>query len=123
MAKKANKGKLPKEIAGVKVPKELRRAGAGAARIIDHPVVGDLVAAALLAAAAALRESKDVRAAARSIGDEAGEAAAGTARVMNKARAALKAAANAIGQGILDELAGGSGGGKKGGRGGRKKGS
>lgn len=119
MAKQSVKNKLPKQIAGVKVPKELRKAGASAVRLMEHPVVSDLVVAALLAAAVALKDNKSVRDAAGAVGDEAGEAAAGTARVAGKAKVALKAAAGAIGQGILEEF---SGGGKSGAKAGKSRG-
>lgn len=46
---------IPKEIAGIKVPKELRKAGRKAVELVQDPVVSEVVAAALLSAAAALR--------------------------------------------------------------------
>ena len=46
--------KLPKKVAGVKIPKSLRKAGAAAAELAQQPVVGEFVAAALTAAAASL---------------------------------------------------------------------
>jgi hypothetical protein len=57
--KKAKKGKVPKEIGGVKVPKKLRKLGNQAAKAVKDPAVTEVVAGALLAAAAALREGKD----------------------------------------------------------------
>jgi hypothetical protein len=48
--------KLPREIAGVKVSKAVRKAGEAALKLASEPAVGEAVAAALLAAAAALRE-------------------------------------------------------------------
>jgi len=57
--KKDKKNKVPKEIGGVKVPKKLRKLGNEAARLAMEPVVAKVVAGALLAAAAALREGKD----------------------------------------------------------------
>ena len=58
-AKKAENGaKLPKRIAGVKVPKELRAGGGKVAELLRNPVVMDVAAAALLAAAAGLREGR-----------------------------------------------------------------
>jgi hypothetical protein len=50
------KSKIPKQIAGIKVPKKLRKAGNKAVKLAKDPVVGEVVAAALLSAAAALRE-------------------------------------------------------------------
>jgi hypothetical protein len=57
--KKTKKGKVPKEIGGVKVPKKLRKLGNQAAKAVKDPAVTEVVAGALLAAAAALREGKD----------------------------------------------------------------
>jgi hypothetical protein len=58
VAKKKKKGgakarKLPKHIAGVKVPKALREAGGDLLAAIDKPLMMDLAAAALSAAATA----------------------------------------------------------------------
>ena len=50
------KNKIPKQVAGIKVPKKLRKAGNRAVKLAQDPVVGEVVAAALLSAAAALRE-------------------------------------------------------------------
>ncbi len=47
--------KVPKEIAGVKVPKKVRKAGNRALEFADHPAALELAAAALSAAAAALQ--------------------------------------------------------------------
>lgn len=55
-AKGAGGAKIPKEVAGVKVPKELRRLGKKAVKAAQSPVVSELVAGALLSAAAALRQ-------------------------------------------------------------------
>ena len=57
-AKKRTAGKanpIPKEFGGIKVPKELRKAGKKAIELVKDPVVSEVVAAALLSAAAALR--------------------------------------------------------------------
>jgi hypothetical protein len=50
------KAKIPKQVAGIKVPKKLRKAGNKAVKLAQDPIVGEVVAAALLSAAAALRE-------------------------------------------------------------------
>ena len=50
------KAKIPKQVAGIKVPKKLRKVGNKAVKLAQDPVVGEVVAAALLSAAAALRE-------------------------------------------------------------------
>ena len=99
MAKKTKR--LPKKIAGVKIPKELRKAGGKAVTLAArHPVISDIVAAGLLAAAAALTDDKKMQAAAARLGEEAEEAG----RKAGRARNAVKAAAGAIGQALLDEL-------------------
>jgi len=78
MGKKKAKGdKLPKSIAGVKVPKELRGAGGMLARLARDPAAREVALAALTAA---LAVRKDNRKAARKLtgGDgDAGEAAGG----------------------------------------------
>ncbi len=55
-AKGAGGAKIPKEIAGVKVPKELRKLGQKAVKAARSPVVNEIVAGALLTAAASLRK-------------------------------------------------------------------
>ena len=78
--KKAKKGKdkdkvrIPKRIAGVKVPKSVRDAGRQALKLSAQPAVSETVAAALLAAAAALRDPPATRRAAGAAADSAGEA-------------------------------------------------
>lgn len=74
MAKKAKKkstAKLPKQIAGVKVPKHLRETGGKLVEAMRHPLFADVVAAALIAAAAALRDNKGVRSATSETGQRA----------------------------------------------------
>lgn len=53
------KAKVPKQIGSVKVPKRLRKLGDQAVKAVKDPAVSEVVAGALLAAAAALREGKD----------------------------------------------------------------
>lgn len=98
--KKAN-AKLPKTIAGVKVPKELRKAAGQAAKLAEHPVVSDIVAAGLLAAAASLMETKTVAKAAGAVGEGAEDAADEAARNVGRAKAAVSAAAGAMGREIV----------------------
>lgn len=69
----AKKG--PKRIAGIKVPKRMRKRLGKAGGVLQHPLVADLTAAALIAAAAALRDNKKVRSAARKAKSKAGDAA------------------------------------------------
>jgi hypothetical protein len=65
------KVKIPKRIAGVKVSKAVRQAGKTALKLAEQPAVSETVAAALLAAAATLRDSPATR---RAAGASAGEA-------------------------------------------------
>lgn len=58
---KDGKLKVPKRIAGVKVPKKVRKTARKALAAADHPVALELAVAALTAAAAALRERGDGR--------------------------------------------------------------
>ena len=51
-----SKTKIPKTVAGIKLPKKLRKAGNKAVKLAQDPIVGEVVAAALLSAAAALRD-------------------------------------------------------------------
>jgi hypothetical protein len=51
--KKGGKARIPKEIGGVKVPKKLRKLGGKAVKAASDPVVSEVVAGALLAAAEA----------------------------------------------------------------------
>jgi hypothetical protein len=52
---KTGKLRVPKKIAGVKVPKKVRKTANTALKFADHPVAMELAAAALTAAAASLR--------------------------------------------------------------------
>ena len=58
-AAQAEAPKLPKRIAGIKVPKELREPGGKLLEAVRHPLVMDVAAAALMAAAAGLRKGAD----------------------------------------------------------------
>jgi len=71
---KARGTKLPKEVAGVKIPKKLRKAGSAAMDLAQQPIVGELVAAALTAAAASLmKDTKAGRAVRREAADATSE--------------------------------------------------
>jgi len=101
---KKKAGKLPKEVAGVKVPKAVRKAGKAALKLASEPAVGEAVAAAMLAAAAALREPpKPGRA--PHLGPESG--AGGADEVMRQAGGlvdALRAAAVDVARRAVDAL-------------------
>lgn len=69
------KNKLPKRIAGVKIPKKLRKRGGKLYALINNPLIADLVAVALLAAADRISRQPKVKKA----GKTAKHAAADTA--------------------------------------------
>lgn len=77
MAKADKKAKKQGKAAGVsatvtaKLPKKLRKAGAKAIKLAGQPVVSEIVAAALLSAAAALRDGKGARGGAGAAGKSA----------------------------------------------------
>jgi hypothetical protein len=50
----AKAGKLPKRIAGVKIPKKLRKKGRKITAVLENPIVAQIIAAGLLAAADAI---------------------------------------------------------------------
>ena len=73
----AKTAKLPKHIAGVKIPKKLRKRGGKAYALLQNPLVADIVAAGLIAAANAMAKSKPVKKAgkaAKHAAKDAGEA-------------------------------------------------
>lgn len=111
MAKKSKNAKIPKKVGGVKIPKEVRKAGDKALRLAaEHPVISDIVAAGLLAAAAALTGDKKLRITARELGEDVKEAASASAGKASRAKAAAKAAAGAMGKVLRDELVSGPAG-------------
>lgn len=71
----AKNNKLPKRIAGVKIPKKLRKRGGQVFAFLDNPVISSIVAAGLLAAADSISRKPKVKKA----GKKARHAAAGTA--------------------------------------------
>jgi hypothetical protein len=73
MAKK--KSKIPKKIAGVKIPKTLRKQGKGLAAMIDTPTGRALAAEVLMAVAGVLAGTKSGRKAAAHAVDDAADAA------------------------------------------------
>lgn len=85
--------KLPKQIAGVKIPKRLRRRGAPVYELINQPMVrnilADVIAAGLLAAADRLSRTPP----ARKAGKKARHAAAGASEATAEAAAAGAAGA------------------------------
>ncbi|WP_332811684.1 hypothetical protein [Sphingomonas sp.] len=94
---KGRAGKVPKEIAGIKLPKELRKA---VAPIVDwaerNPLVTDAIAAALLAGATALADNKGAKKAAKAAGAGAGAAAVKAGKGSERIGLALAVAAGEI---------------------------
>ena len=80
--KEKKKDKAPKSAAGIKLPKQLRKAGHLAMDLAREPVVSEVVAAALLSAAAALRGNKK---AARAVGAAGGEVLQGATEATKQA--------------------------------------
>jgi hypothetical protein len=118
MAKgKDKKDKGKKADKGVKIPKPLRKAGKEALKLAKEPAVAEIVAAALLSAAAALRGDK----AAAKAGKQGAEAAADAGRQAMKIGDSLRTLAVDLARRTLDNweqpapAKGGSGKGKKGG--------
>jgi hypothetical protein len=121
--KKAGK----KEAGGIKVPKSLRKAGKEALKLASEPVVSEIVAAALLSAAAALRGDKVAAKAGRSgaaAAGAAGDAAGNVGRQASKLGDSMRALALDLARKTLDNWErpaaekGGSGKGGKGNGGG-----
>jgi hypothetical protein len=86
-------GKIPKRVAGVKVPKGVRKAGKSALKLAERPVVAEAVAAALLAAAAALRDGGGAKKATKGAGGSAGEAAGAAGKQVSLLGDALRSIA------------------------------
>lgn len=100
---KKSKTKVPKTIAGVKVPKELRKASKKLAKLAEEPVARDI---ALGAIAAGLAARKDVRAAAKKAAAETGAEAPEDTKWIS---AALGAAALEAGRRIFKVMEQGEG--------------
>jgi hypothetical protein len=97
--KKAKGDKLPKTIAGVKVPKDLRGAGGLLASLARDPAAREVALAALTAALAA---RKDNRKAARKLVAGEGEGAEKSSSASSWIRPALTAAAVEAGRMLVD---------------------
>jgi hypothetical protein len=63
MAKKDKTPKMPKKVAGVKVPKDLRKSAKSALKLAQNPIAQEVISAALVAGAAALAKRKIEKAA------------------------------------------------------------
>jgi hypothetical protein len=103
MAKKKKKAaRLPKRIAGVKIPKAVRKSGGALLGQVNTPLGRELIAAGLVAAGAALAKKDEVRRGARLVAEEAEDAAELGARMASQIGDVVGAAANAA----LDRLFG-----------------
>ena len=85
----AKNGKLPKRIAGVKIPKKLRKRGGEISVLLSNPLVADIVAAGLLLAADRIarkpkvkKAGKAAKQAAEDTAQAAGEGAGNIATVL-----------------------------------------
>jgi hypothetical protein len=104
-ADKALNIETPKIIAGVKVPKKLRKLGDQAVKAARNPVVSEVVAGALLAAAAALREGKDPKTrVGAATGDAARNAADGVRKEAGRLSDSLKLMALDLARHTLDAI-------------------
>lgn len=74
----AKNSKLPKRIAGVKIPKKLRKSGAPLYALLQNPLVADLVAVGLVAAADAMTKTQTAEAAGKAAKHGAEDAAEAT---------------------------------------------
>ncbi len=111
--KKAKKGKgadkvvsgdIPAEVSGVKVPKKLRKLGKQAVKAVKNPVVSEVVAGALLAAAAALREGKDPKSVTGGLKNGARKAANGAGEGAERLSDTLKTLALDLARRTLDGI-------------------
>lgn len=97
------KTKIPKQVAGVKVPKKIRKKGDKLiAAAEQHPILAELAASALLAAAAALRDGGKRRV----IKDEAEAFATKVKSDGAELKAAIKAATSDALRQLSETLAG-----------------
>jgi hypothetical protein len=99
MARDKNKDKKG---GGVKIPKKLRQIGKKAMKLADSPVVSEVVAAALLSAAAALRENDGARRKAVKAGNVALDAVEGISKDSGKVGDSLRKLALDLARRTLD---------------------
>lgn len=101
---KDRKLKIPKEVAGVKVPKKLRKKAKRAVKLAESPVARELAVAALTAAAAALADGKQARRRAARVREGVDEAAGELRREAAKFRDVIRAAAVEGARRLLQEM-------------------
>lgn len=100
--KKKPDKKVPKTIAGVRVPKELRKAGHMVLDLAESPLAREIVAASFMAAVTAVAGSRQGRQAIAGAADDAGDAAGEATRKANLVKVALVAAGSEAGRRLLD---------------------
>lgn len=95
-----------KEIAGVKVPKDLREVAAAAQKLMENPLVRDIVSAGVLAAMAAFAEAQQKKSSRQgAVGGAAAEELGRNAAGLKKtAKVVAGAAAGAMGKRLMDEV-------------------
>jgi hypothetical protein len=100
-ATQSKRSKL-KEIAGVKVPKDLREVAAAAQKLAENPLVRDIVTAGVMAAMAALAEAQQENKERQGLrsGDQEGQQAA---KNRSTAKVVAAAAAGAISKRLISE--------------------
>jgi hypothetical protein len=104
--KKDRKGSaVPRTVGGVKLPKPVRKAGKAALKAAQDPAVSEAVAAALLGAAAALREGKGLRDGAKAAGVAATDAVEEATREMSGLASSLRAIAIDVARKTIDAWA------------------
>jgi hypothetical protein len=103
MAKSKKDKKIPKRIAGVKVPKDLRKGGESLLALVNQPLAREIAVAAAIAAVAA---SKDARKAAKKAREEAGDVAEEAADKVDWVGPAVTAAAAEVGRRLVDAYRG-----------------
>lgn len=100
---KKHKGKkADKDDSALHIPKPLRKAGKEALKLAKEPAVAEIVAAALLSAAAALRENKTAARAGAKEAAKAGDAAAESGREALKLGDAMRGLALDLARRTLD---------------------
>jgi hypothetical protein len=106
---RASEGEQPrkvKEIAGVKVPKDLREVAASAQKLMENPLVREIVSAGVLAAMAAFAEAqqrKSQRGPAM-VGDAAEQAGRNADGLKKTAKVVAGAAVGAMGKKLMEEV-------------------
>lgn len=108
MAKK-NKAKLPKRIAGVKIPKTLRKSAPALGAFLATPAGREAVAAGLVAMAGALAGTKQGRHAVAAAGDSVADASTTAVGTLSTLGEATVAAAGEVARAVLPSSGGEAG--------------